>query len=612
MMICKNCKKALLQHARFCTNCGEPVTMNDTSEIEKNHSSEVSGESDERSESEGDAEAAEALSESDGMEPKLSETHLVGDDDLSPEVEIQISEPEIEDSDSGAIAQGGLPTEGDGIEEAEITLYEENTELTQLLQKKLLEARNSLSLGEKKIDCVDDLLHRIQDWESRNLITVTSSVLEKMASNVQEAEETLEHFEKELDALEIPDPGTMNALRKSFLKDLSWTWPPVSVLTGVLLYMPHAFSPSIRAFAATIYGFLGVSVVGLLIYWLTIMFLTTTLHLMNYYRGWSRFERAVSMTSWKLRVIASKADEVRGEVRRLTDVAPQLRDWLEIISRSLRHPWSVADEWMATSGLSIQRDSLPYSLRLAQAVENEGPELIAMERFAAEHYMVRGWRAKVLEDQISAVREQLGFAINKFNVEQLDNDLTYSPNGPRKLVLQNLSDERILRKVGVRQLLPLMHDVQMEVVDKVRPPVIESRDNLFENIVRAEIDSDQGSTQPWDEFLAYSLQDGSRPRTPLSKNGFSDTGLASGNHDHARTFVVAPERFADKYVANDQVQFRGYSPDSKLSMEIAVRHDFVGPLNKSDLEIFSKKRVGGLGGQQQVVRPVIESNDDGV
>jgi rubrerythrin len=535
-----------------------------------------------------------------------SESNVEGEQVPSDEqgVDTEVSKP---------ISTGDVQVEAEQAGESHPNEPEiDHSKTIEILQNRIEQESNAIEQKNAEIDHIDEMVNQIERWEARHLGTVTEMVLTKAGKNLEDSEQTLKRFERDLDELEIPESGAMLELRRIFLRDLKWTWPPVSILTGILLYMPHCFNPSVRAAAAAIYAFLGITMIGVITYWLVIMVLTTLLHLVNYYRGWSRFERKVALTSWKLRVIAANADEVRGEVIRLREVVPQLREWLEMIARSLRHPWSVADEWMETSSLCIERESLPFSLRLAQALEDEGPELIAMERFAAEHYMVRGWRARLLEDQIAAIRQKLGFAANRFSVDQIDNDVVYSPNGPRKLVLQNISDVRILRTVGVRQLLPLMHDVQMEVVDKVRPPVVEARDNPFESIVRAEIDSNQGLSQSWDEFLAFSIQDKSRPRTALSRNGFSDAGLASGLHDRIQTFLVAPRRFADDFDGNTEVAFHGYSANSKMSMEIVIRHDFVGPVSKSDLRLFAASPLAGHIENMKVVRPMIESADDGV
>jgi len=571
-MTCSKCQKEVSENLKFCTNCGNPV-QSSSSKIGSDNSMENSS-------------SSKTLS-SDNQSVAHEEVRAKEIEKVAYEKKIQEEKLEAENAANRKIQ-------------------------TEKFKKQLENSTKEIELLQLKIDKIDVSIRTLNDWIDRNRSSVSAMIVTKVKSDIDEVNSILRNSEIEMLNLQIPEKGIMHGLRNQFLKRLNRTWGTLSLLAGLLLYLPHFGYLRIRVGIQWIYNVLGLSTLKIVLYLCTLLLFTTASYLLSYYRGWSQLERSVSTTSWRLKRIAAETEELRAEERRLSDVLPQLIDWLELIGRSLHHSWSISEDWLATSGITIDRESLPFSLRLAQAMEDEGPELIAMERFAAERYMIRGWRSKLFDTQIDAVREELGFAANRFNVEQLDSDVSYSPNGPRALVLSKINEDKVLRRVGIHELMPLIHEVQIEVVEKVRPPVIEARDNPFENFKRTEIDHDQLKTQEWDAFFLSLLQDSVRPRTPLSRAGFTDTGLASGRHDQVKTYIISPERFAENASFVQDIEFKGYSSTSKLAMEIVVRHDQVGPVLKSDLNIFQIDTVTSEFEKPKITRATLDSTDDGI
>ena len=447
-MICSKCETEVSLELKFCTNCGNSLQKS----------------SDENSSANGEKESSSADTSAKNHQTVAEEEDRAKENEkIAYEKKIQEEKLEAENAANRRIQ-------------------------SEKLKKELENSSRELELLQLKIDEVSQSINSLNEWIDRNRSSVSAMIVTKVKSNIEEAQSILKIFETEMLNLSIPEKGMMHDLRNQFLKRINRTWCSLSLIAGLLLYLPHFGYWSIRIGIQWIYRFLGLSTLKIVLYLCVLLFVTAISYLLSYYRGWSQFERSVSTTSWRLKRIAAETEELRAEERRLSQVLPQLIDWLELIGRSLHHSWSISEDWLATSGITIDRESLPFSLRLAQAMEDEGPELIAMERFAAERYMIRGWRSKLFDTQIDAVREELGFAANRFNVDQLDSDISYSPNGPRSLVLSKINDDKVLRKVGIHELIPLIHEVQIEVVEKVRPPVIEARDNPFESIKRTEID----------------------------------------------------------------------------------------------------------------------------
>jgi len=469
-----------------------------------------------------------------------------------------------------------------------------------------------ISTSKEMLDQTLTSIRLFEDWARKCADSVSTTVVSSLKSHISRAEDDLAEFNAQLAALEIPASGQMHKMRSRFTKQMNRTWSPLILITLLLLVLPHIRNRICHTIVHWLYLTFALTTAKIVISALVLLTVTAWSFLVDYYRSWSKFERSVLLVSWRLRRISEHSAEVRSEIRRLHAVQPQLQDWLELVGRSIHHPWNIPDEWTATSDDQIGIQELPFSIRIAQAFEEPGPEMIAMERFAAERFMVRGWRARTFDTQIEVVREELGFAPNRFGIEQLDSDVSYSPNGPRALLLNSIGSPEVLKTVARKNVLPLIHEVEVEVVEKVRPPVAELKNAPGDNLSANNFEVNRVEHEAWDDFLGHVLQDKDRAETALSKSAFSDSGLAAGRHSHVTSRIVGPERFSSMVSGLSNVSYESYDASTRTSIEILVRMDQVGPIQLSDLRLFAGKSVAGHTPSTLDERDRIEVSDNGI
>ena len=409
-----------------------------------------------------------------------------------------------------------------------------------------------------------------------------------MNLNQKSVEEKLKEFNQVVDGLSIPDPGTMANLRKKFHKRLLVSSSFLGLVVAIILILPHL---SIMALISTFFLKYLPTILNPLTLILRYAIFIYVFHLISafvsYYRNWAIFERKVKLILWQLESVSNCVNHVRNEEIRLKALYPQLKDWLEIIGNSLVRPFVIKPEWYLSESQSLTSDSLPYSLRLAHPISDDTTAEIAMQREIAERYLLRGWRAKVFADEIDVIREQVGMAPERLNVEQIDKEITYAPNGPRAIIKKYLSEAEILEKVGKRQLLPLISEVQVNSILETHPPVKEIR--------KIEEESEQSSIQlydknklNWDDFLKVALPIEGKPKTPLSTLALSDEGKIKNYQDKYETFIICPNRFRDLISHLGNSRFRTYEENSKLPLDIVVRTDFTGPISREHLLFLEK------------------------
>lgn len=445
---------------------------------------------------------------------------------------------------------------------------------------------------EKSRDEAYEKLHQLEedqqkliDWRSSNANSFLWRSFNRMTGELESAGNLLAQYNRTVDSLKIPFPGTMARLRKSFHRKYLWTTVIISVVTYLLYKIPHMIQEAERKQGRDFYT---ISAKRLIAYALILHFILLVSYLTTYYRGWTTYQRQVQTTLWKLRTVSQNVEHVRSEEARLKALYPQVREWFHILGQSLSLPWKIRPEWFESNIGRISYDSLPNSLRVAKPEEEDGPAMIGMQRFAAEQFMVKGWRSKVFADQVDVIREANGLPKDRLNVDTLDKDIMYSPNGPRSTVAKGIADEGILERVGRRQLIPLITQVQKEAITKSRPPVDEYKKTGIKVTKKSAEDHSESDLKQWDEFLSLAIPVTGKPRTPLSTFSLSDMGQAQGHHGNYKTFLIVPERFKDNVVGVDDRDLKVYPETSKLPMDIVIRADFAGPIPASDLLFLAK------------------------
>lgn len=550
MQVCDNCGHLKASDTAFCTGCGAPAKA-----------------------------APEELGNYSGSRIPGS----IG----------KLHEPE-----SIEISLDEAPVEPATKSESLVTFLSDEEQLSKL-EKRLAD----LEIEREKLNADlaqrQEFLESLETWEKKNSSSFLFKVFKKMKANLAEAAGILERYATIVGNLVIPDPGIMQRLRKSFHKKLLWSYTVVPFIALFFLLLPTLIdrldpSRQVVRFAENFYF----PKWAISLWAIIILFLLTWNSLISYYRGWSRFQATVNRTFFDLENVSNGAEHVRGEEVRLKALYPQVKEWLEIIGRSLNRPWLVRPKWYEANQGSITRDSLPNSMRIAQAVEDESPSMLAMQRYAAESFMAKGWRARVFAEQIEIIREAKGLPKERLGVEQLDQDISYSPNGPRAIVASLIGDESILETVARKQIQPLALEIQRETSGNTRPDIREISSQKPQVVLGGGLETGQ-DLKPWDEFLSLSIGGTGKPSVPLSLASFSSEGQRSNHHSRAKSFFIMPARLQSAAdVPASQV--RTYSESERMPMDIVVRLDLVGPVDSHELSILEGAEKERLSKQSEV------------
>jgi hypothetical protein len=239
--------------------------------------------------------------------------------------------------------------------------------------------------------------------------------------------------------------------------------------------------------------------------------------------------------------------------------------------------------------------------------------MLAMQRYAAESFMAKGWRARVFAEQIDIIREAKGLPKERLSVEQLDQDITYSPTGPRAIVASLIGDERILETVARKQIQPLAVEIQKETSGNTRPDIREIPSAKPKKILGNTGQSDQ-ELKPWDEFLALPIGGEGKPTVPLSLASFSDDGQRANQHSRAKSFFITPARLQN-LTGVPSSQIRTYAESERMPMDIVVRLDLVGPVQNSELSILEgaeKERLAARSKVEEKIQKEFSKRQSGI
>jgi hypothetical protein len=329
--------------------------------------------------------------------------------------------------------------------------------------------------------------------------------------------------------------------------------------------------------------------------------------LIQYYRDWSKFERRITLSLWKLDEISKNVKHCRNEQARLLVLYPQVKDWLEIIGNSLNKPWDIDEKWLESNFNDIPQNDFPFAMRIAQAQEDDTASSTNLKRGAKERHLTRGWRSKAFEDQVLVAGELMGMSSERLNLEILDADIALSPGGPRSILKDKIGDPELLKLVAKRQLLPLMKILQVELIPGSRPPVKENRTDLLDEFQPKEFGLELNQRLAWDQFLAISMGDIDKPRTPLSQLAFSESGRQVGHHDRAKTIFIVPNRLISKVPNNETTFIGSYDESTRLPLDIVVRMDITGPLQQDDVLILKRSDEEVLMARSTYEKTILEN-----
>ena len=507
--------------------------------------------------------------------------NIAANDDLQIEVDTSLEKDsanvEIEVIEKSPVIQEVVPE------------IDYQAEIDKLLVPRQSLADEAVLLSEqiKKQEDSTDALHR---WVSEQKGSFLWKVLNRMSNNKSEVQDRLNGYQDFIDKLDIPKPGALAEIRKRFHRSLLFNWSLVLALGSFFFYLPEISEnyPEFTELSRIVNSESFPNRWQIIFISLFLLLFTLISLLIQYYRDWSKFERSVTISLWKLEEISKSVQHYRTEQARLNVLYPQVRDWLEILGNALHKPWEVDEKWLVNTLSDIPQDDFPFALRIAQAQENDAASSIALRRDAAERYLTRGWRSKVFEDQVMSAGEMMGMSSDRLNVEILDADIALSPGGPRAVLREKITSSELLKSVAKKQLIPLMKIVQIESIAESRPPVRENRTDILDTFQPEDFDLEMNKKLAWDDFLAISMGNSDKPRTPLSPLAFSESGRQTGHHDRAKTIFITPNRLISKIPNNETTFADSYGESTRLPLDIVVRMDITGPLQQEDILILKR------------------------
>jgi hypothetical protein len=360
-------------------------------------------------------------------------------------------------------------------------------------------------------------------------------------------------------------------------------------------YVPYAWALKLTSFGGMIFRYV-----------LSFAIITIIGAFILYYRDWRRFDWRVKTLNKELESVAKGVDKVRQEEVRLFSLYPQVVDWLEIIGYSLNRPWMMNDRWFKSYLSDLNQDEFPFSLRIAQAQESDASSMNKLHGSTMKRFAVKGWRTKVLKDQIFSIASKVGLPTERMNVDSLDADISYSPGGPRVEMRKGLENQEALELVARKQLVPLTFKVQSEEITKSRPPVKENRTNILDVIQADQAGLEEEEQVNWDNFLREPIGPFNGVVTPFSLASLADGQVGRGYHEKLKSHFVVPKRLEEDALKNPGARVETYPESANLPMDIVIRMDLSEVLPPNAIKI-NPKAASTLGAKK---RELDDEEDD--
>jgi hypothetical protein len=453
----------------------------------------------------------------------------------------------------------------------------------------------------EEIALKEDSAQKFAEWVEHHRRTFLWKMLSKMNEQLDRISDKQREYESTVSAVELPQPGELVRYRKRFhatiLSGLAFVGVGGLAWWLIINYVPYGWVAKIAVTTAQI------------IQWLIGIFTSTLLAaLILYYRDWRRFDWKVKTLNHKLRDVAQGVDKVRREEVRLASLYPQVKDWLEIIGYSLNRPWSMNSKWFKSYISDLNQDEFPFSLRIAQAQETDPASMHELQGNTMKRYAVRGWRTRVLKDQILAIAQKIGLPLERMTVDGVDQDISYSPGGPRNELRKGLENTEALELVARRQLIPLTFKVQSEEITKSRPPVKENRTNALD-VIQADLAGlEEEERVDWDAFLKEPIGPFDGVVTPFSLASLAPGQVMAGFHEKMKSHFVVPKRMEALAASNPDARVETYNESANLPMDIVIRMDLSDKLPPHAIKI--NPSAARSAEPTPISRPVIDDEED--
>lgn len=443
------------------------------------------------------------------------------------------------------------------------------------------------------------------NWVDRHRRTFLWKMLSRMDVQKDLIKIKQTEYEETVNNIELPVPGELVRYRKRFHKTVLSALAGVSMASLIwwllITYVPFAWVSTLALETLRV------------ITYLVSLFLSLFLGaLLLYYRDWRRFDWKVKLLNRQLRDVAEGVDHVRREEVRIVSLYPQVKDWLEIIGYSLNRPWSMNERWFKSYIADLNQDEFPFSLRIAQAQEKDAASMHELQGNTMKRFAVRGWRTQVMKDQILAIGQKVGLPLDRMTIEGVDQDISYSPGGPRNELRKGLENVEALELVARRQLIPLTFKVQSEEITKSRPPVKENRTNALDAIQADFAGLEEEERVDWDKFLKEPIGPFNGVITPFSLASFAKGEIIHGYHEKMKSYFVVPQRLQSFVLSNPDARVETYQESANLPMDIVIRMDLSEKIPPHAIKINPKPESTSVPKlvSEQVTRHLTDSDHD--
>lgn len=561
--------------------------------------------SEEQQESVGESESEEITdetSESVDFETQEGEEPAETSEE-QPEVE---SETDVEEPTEVIEEPAPVATTSEDV--AQSTKFNTNVDLVALLRQRKSLAQEIKSLREE-LSAAEDYSIKLTAEQENNLEVEAEfiewlhgaerSLISKLKAATEEqrqlAQQEADNLQKQAEELALDEPDRLVKYRKAFHKALLWSFGLISLIAGIFSWW--ADSKSGRSWileqggnpdSVLLYALI-VTVVALLIAYFSV----TTV----YYRKWSNYERHIQTLYIELESMAARHVNARREVARLTVIHRQTFEWLDLLARMLYKPWAVRPSWLESGLQTLNTGVLPFSMRVAQANDEDQASRAILRTRASKKLGIIGWRENAFQQFVSEVARVNGRTAEAFSVDVLDKDLPHASNGSRELLRKNLENVEVLENVALSFLRPIISDLQTNAMATARPTVLQVDDNPLEPL-RSDLEGieDNLKEEKWNDFLRHTLTRGDGkpdPVTPLSALAINEAQVMAANHEDVRSYALMPEHVLEKLGKETltSIEARSYDAKNVRPLDAVVRVDIAGPLQESEVRVWASAEI---------------------
>ena len=293
----------------------------------------------------------------------------------------------------------------------------------------------------------------------------------------------------------------------------------------------------------------------------------------SYSRSWSEFRRKVYQKTTDLTNIIQGVDTTRNEIKRLTGLYSQLKEFALLLGAVVSQPWKVDSLWHQSQGVTNTDRAYPFSLHIAQPLENESDAVKRIRDDARESLLTIGWRFEVYKQIIAAfAKRQSAANRHLFTIDAIESDSAFGPGSVRDLVLKEIVDnDELLLEIARIKMKELRTKIQDEFLVDNPPSVLEIRDKPLSMMHVDLIEYEEELGIAWNDFLVQTISS-DIPTPPMSVDRFHEAARAELVHYEIKSLILAPARLKRDFKFATMLT---YERTKSLPQEAVIRLDYV-------------------------------------